>query len=638
MAVPQFAPLFTDHAVLQRDKELRLWGSSKSSTALDIELGAQHFSTRADAHGVWRLDLPAMKEGGPYVMSVRDRAGRGQTIQDVVFGDVWLCSGQSNMEFPVQFETDANLYLTAPPNPHLRVLAVPYRWSSTPQSDVQGARWAVFSSENAPNASAVCLAMSLALADREKVTIGMINAAVGNSPIEAWIPEASLPDMGRFHIEREALSTFRDSPDLANEEWRKRIFDWWATNEPGASAKVGWMAPDFDDSHWLVGPTGDFWQNWGRPELANFNGLIWFRTAINLSASEARRHAVLHLGGIDDSDTTFLNGEPLGATDGASNQRDYEIPVGRLLEGPNLIAIRVFDHGGGGGIYSPPESRTIEFDDKAKIPLPVSWRYAVSAELKDVPAPPWQPWSGRQGIVGLYNGIIAPFRDYGLKGVAWYQGEANASAPSDYGSLLSRLIQGWRTSLDQPHLPFLVVQLPNFGNHSPPPANPSFSGWAGVREAQRRVSLELPDVGLVVTVDLGDRFNLHPADKAIVGQRLADAAERTAYGKSARGTVNAAGVRIAGNDLVIRFAPEGVQLQTYSSDQAIGFEVCDGPQKCRFTPAIAAGDEIILPNANRPGVTKVRYAWSDAPFVNLFTRDDIPVSPFELPVGNSSKQ
>jgi sialate O-acetylesterase len=304
------------------------------------------------------------------------------------------------------------------------------------------------------------------------------------------------------------------------------------------------------------------------------------------------------------------------------------VPAGVFKPGRNVIAMRVLSGGQGGGLSGPVDKRTIGLADGQAIPLPAAWKVRRGGAMKGQSVPP-APWSVPTSLTTLYNGMIAPLVGYKFKLAAWYQGESNAGAAQEYRTLLPLLMRDWRQRFGQPTLPFFVVQLPQYGATA---KTPSESVWAELREAQAQAVADVAHAGLAVTIDVGDRFDIHPTQKTVVGERLARAARALAYGeKTAPGGAVAVSARRNGQDIVIAFKDTGGGLATYSSDRANAFEVCAGTT-CRYADARVAGDTVVLAGAATPDVTRVRYAWADAPIVNLFGGEDLPAAPFQLDV------
>ncbi|HEY4973837.1 MAG TPA: sialate O-acetylesterase, partial [Steroidobacteraceae bacterium] len=368
------------------------------------------------------------------------------------------------------------------------------------------------------------------------------------------------------------------------------------------------------------------WRTWGVAELQEFTGLVWYRTHFTLTAAQSKSAATLALGAINQVDQTWINGRALGNTFGYGTERTYSIAAGMLHAGENVLVVNVLSTYGGGGLLAGPTPRSLQLADGESIALDGAWQYRVVPPAMGYP--PRAPWESVGGLSTLYNAMIAPLRAYGLRGVLWYQGESNTGEAHSYQSLLSGLMADWRRQFGA-QLPFLIVQLPNFG---PPPLAPAESGWAEVREAQRQAVAHDPHAGLAVTIDIGDAHNLHPTNKQDVGRRLARAARHVIYGESISpsGPVALSATR-TGSEIAVEFGDLENGLVAYSHDSPIGFELCaDASAGCRFAQSRIEGTRIMLsvPVATSP--TRVRYCWADSPVCTLFDRSGLPAGPFEL--------
>jgi sialate O-acetylesterase len=398
---------------------------------------------------------------------------------------------------------------------------------------------------------------------------------------------------------------------------------WAAKAEPQAAA---WSRPDFDDRDWKTMPAEQFWET--NPGLETFDGVIWLRATITLTDKQAKEGATLSLGPIDDLDTTFVNGREVGSSHGWDRPRESTVAPGVLKAGPNVIAVRAIDTSGGGGAWGPAAQKGLKFDDGAFAPLGATWRYKVSTTIAQSGLPPTAPWVGTSGLSTLRNGMIAPLIPYGLKGFAWYQGEANVAEPAAYARLLPALVADWRRWFDAPDAPFLVVQLADFG---PRQTTPVESGWAGVRDVQRRTAAADPKVGLASAVDIGDIYDIHPANKQQVGHRLALQARKLAYGETnlvAAGPAPLSATLVGGAVVVRLDQPAVVQADV----RPVGFELCDAAGACRFVDAALAGDQVSLAVPAGFAPVKVRFAWADSPIVNLYGATGLPATPFELAI------
>jgi sialate O-acetylesterase len=626
------ARLFSDHAVLQRDQPIAVWGTAGAGRKLTVTLAGHIVNGSANAHGKWRIELPPQPAGGPYALTV---TSDGQTVSraDILVGDVYLCSGQSNMEFAVRASTNAIGATYGAGNDRMRYLNIQKNNAATPQDELKGlVEWTPLTPETVGDASAVCYYMARSLQASYKIPVGFINASWGGTTIQSWIGAESLRTFGDYKAGVAAVAQYGADAAAAMRAEDARNEAWWRAHDPAAAAQRAWAAPDFDDTAWqTVTPAGS-WKDSGLAGFKDFDGVAWYRTTVTLTEAQAKAANVLHLGPVDTYDTTWVNGVRVGGTSTSWIGRDYSVPAGVFRPGRNLIAMRVLNAGQGGGPSGQPASRNIGTADGQSIPLPGAWKVQRGSALTGLSVPP-APWDVPTSLTTLYNGMIAPLAGYKFKLAAWYQGESNTGAAQEYRTLLPMLMRDWRQRFDQPALPFLVAQLTSFGSTAKTPGQ---SGWAELRDAQAESVAHDAHAGLAVTLDVGDRFDIHPTQKTIVGERLARAARAVAYGeKTAPCSPYPLSARRSGNDIVIAFRDTGGGLATYSSDRAIGFEVCAGTA-CRYADARVAGDTVVLPGAGTAGVTRVRYAWADAPFVNLFSGDDQPVSTFQLDITASN--
>jgi sialate O-acetylesterase len=629
------ARIFSNHAVLQRDQPITIWGIASAGRKVTVTLGGRVADGNADAHGRWKIQLPPQPAGGPYTLTV---GADGQTVSrdDILVGDVYLCAGQSNMEFAVRASTNAMGATYGARNDQLRYLNIQKNSAATPQEELKGpVQWTTLTPETVGDASAVCYYMARSLQARYKIPVGFVNASWGGTMIQSWIGAESLRPLDDYRDGVDAVAQYGADPAAAMRAEYARSEAWWRAHDPAAAAQHAWIAPDFDDSAWQsVTPAGS-WKDSGVAGFKDFDGVAWYRTAVTLTEAQAKAANALQLGPVDTYDSTWVNGVHVGGAGLPWIWRDYAVPPGVFKPGRNVIAMRVLSGGTGGGLSGHPASRNVITADGQAIPLPAVWKVNRGSALKGLSVRP-APWDVPTSLTTLYNGMIAPLVGYKFKLAAWYQGEANAGedaanpgGPQEYRTLLPLLMRDWRQRFGQPALPFFVVQLPAFGS---PARAPGYSAWAELRQAQAQTVAHDAHAGLIVTLDVGDRFDIHPTQKTVVGERLARAARAVAYGeKSAPGSPAPISARRVGRDIVIAFRGTGGGLATYSSDHAFGFEVC-ARKACRYADARVSGDTVVLAGAGIPAATRVRYAWADAPFVNLFGGDDLPAAPFELDV------
>jgi sialate O-acetylesterase len=625
-ANPRFSEIFTDHAVVQRDRAVEIWGTASALEQLIVTIAGQSVATSADAKGNWRVQLPPMKAGGPYQLSVANKAGETHTLNDVLIGDVYLCSGQSNMEMQVKASMNADGEIRRANAPQIRLYNVARASSPAPRTTLETAgAWKLATPENVGEFSAVCYYFARELQPHVGVPIGLINAAWGGSTIEAWIGADALAASGRGK-DIALLKTYARDEKAAQAEFGKGWEAWWARNYAGAGQP--WL--DKNEAGWSAVPMPmRDWKKWGDAELAALNGMVWYRKSFDLTAEQAKQGAVLHLGAIDEIDMTWVNGKPLAHSFGWGADRDYAVPAGMLRAGRNEVVTNIYSGWDMGGMFGPAEAVLLEMKDGGAVALGDGWTFKKAP--KGAGDPPRAPWLPIGGLTNIGNAMIAPLAPYGLRGALWYQGESNAGDAKSYRSLLTALIGDWRAKFQNPELPVMVVQLPNFGQPVIAPVN---SGWSDLREAQRLAVLDDSAAGLAVTIDAGENDDIHPPNKQIVGQRLARLARNLVYKQEV--TPNGPIVKTATRSdrgIVVSFDGIDRRLIARSGTAPIAFEICGQDQaSCRFAEAMIQGNTVILRASDPAVVQRVRYCWGDAPVCNLYDAAGLPAGPFEVSV------
>lgn len=620
--------MFREHAVLQRDQPIRAWGRTEAGRKVQVSLGSHRAQARADKTGRWEAMLPAVSAGGPYILTASD-GERTQAVTDLLVGDVWLCSGQSNMELPVWRSLDALSELSSPTAPTIRLLTIPQYASATPvETLADAAQWKTVDAENLRDFSAACFYFARELQKTIDVPMGLIDASWGGSRIQAWIAGDALKSDPRYRQSLDVLGIYAKDPLAAAERWGQVWGDWWNRRAGTAPGDQPWSISDKSSAQdWRKAPSGlGAWEHWNEPALADYNGMVWFRTKVELSAAQAAQEAVLELGAVDETDITWVNGQAVGSNYDPGSARRYPLPRGLLRAGNNKIVVNVLDTYRDGGMNAPASAYRLRFGDGSSAPL-VGWEYRQAAAGE---SPPGAPWQSAGGVSTLYNGMIAPLGRYGLRGMLWYQGESNTGETAEYRNLLRRLGNGWRMRFGS-ELPMLVVQLAGYGM---PPTAPGESGWASLREAQRQYAAEDPHSVLVVALDIGDRYDIHPANKQELGRRLARAARHTVYGESlsASGAVPESVVR-SGDSVRVRFGLADRALLAYGAETTLGFELCGAaPGSCRYVAGEIQGLDVVLRSPLSASATRVRYGWADNPLINLFDSAGLPAGPFEIPV------
>jgi sialate O-acetylesterase len=620
---PLLQEIFQDHAVLQRDRLIPVWGESRPGERVSVSIDAKTVEAQADAAGHWRAMLPAMPAGGPYVLTVRAQSGASRSISDILVGDVFLCSGQSNMELPVTRSLNSANDIAQSANDRIRLLTVAHATSPKPLAHFQEpVAWAAAGPDTVGNFSAACYYFARELQQTVPIPLGLILSSWSGSRIEPWISEQGLHEVGGFDPELELLHVYARDPEAGNDRLGEIWENWWhahTASTPWAESGADWREMPLPMRNWKI---------WGVPQLAHHDGMVWFRRSVVLTAAQARAAATLMLGGIDKVDETWVNGKPIGNSFGYGTERPYHLPAGSLHAGVNTIVVNVSSSCCSAGMYGPPDHMMMRFDSGAVVPLAGQWRYQFVPE--NMGYPPRAPWQSVGGLTSIYNAMIAPLGSYGLRGVLWYQGESNAGEAAQYQALLTALMSDWRR-LFTADLPYLIVELPNFGVT---PTAPAASDWANLREAQRRAVLNDAHAALAVTIDVGDARELHPPDKQSVGARLARAARHLIYGESitASGPVPRRATR-DGARVVVSFDAVDGRLVAYSSNGPIAFELCgDEQSSCRFVDATLQSDRVVLDATAIKNPTRVRFCWGDAPICNLSDRSGLPAGPFEIAI------
>ncbi len=621
---PSLDGLIGDHAVIQRDQPIVLRGTSEPGTSVTARLAGRTSTVKADRDGRFELRLKSLLAGGPYDLKIAGSTG-STTVRDLLIGDVFLCSGQSNMELPVNAAQDLIPDAHPPLDDKLRLVTIAKASSETPLTRFAARpKWTAAGAATVPSFSAACFYMVQALRRSEGVPIGAIHSSWGGSRISAWMGDAALRSAGMAR-EADLLALHAKDP-VAAERGASTIWeDWWRRGAGDALGREPWQ-PDAALDWKPVPKIGNF-EQWGVPALADYNGMVWYQRVVTLTAAQARGTATLAIGVVDDADRTWVNGIGVGGNSNAARARVYTLPAGALKPGRNVITVNDDDVYAYGGMTGPADTMMLTLADGTHVPIGDGWRYAIA---KRVPGnAPRSPWDDINGAGTLYNGMIAPLGPTAFAGIAWYQGESDTGLPG-YETRLAAMTRGWRQQFGKPTIPLAIAQLANYGT---PPIAPGESGWADVREAQRLMAARDGHAGVAVTIDLGDPLDIHPGEKHAVGQRLARVLRPLAYARREPvGPSIATAGRTADGGVTLRFAGVTGSLHAQASRTAIGFELC-GPTagSCRYADGLVQGDRVTLASDGKP-VVRVRYAWADSPVVNLADDAQLPVGPFEIPL------
>lgn len=609
--------IISDNMVLQRDIPVKIWGWAEKAEKVTVSFDKQKISTIADAQGKWQVQLKPIPAGGPYTLKIK--AKNEINIKNVLVGDVWVCSGQSNMEWPMNMSRNWEMDKTNTANNNIRLFYVPRKISEKPLENTDSAVWDICNEQTVAGFSAVGYYFGRNLQKHYNIPIGLINSNWGGTGVETW---TSLDIMYNDPAFRQTIDEMkRLDLDKLRQQNAQKFKLWQEIVKNDIGVKEDWKNPDFDASSWESMKLPQLWEGAGHGTL---DGIVWFRTEIEFQANEVAEETVLSLGPIDDSDETYINGVLVGSTyDQYSKARIYKIPPGVIKTGKNTIVVKVIDTGGGGGLWGKDDQLYIE-NAETKKNLTGNWKYKISL---NEPAP--QANLNPNAFPSLlYNGMINPLINYSIKGVIWYQGENNAGANVKYRTQFPQMIENWRQKWQIGSFPFLFVQLANYME----PANvPSESSWAGLREAQS-MALNVPNTGMAVTIDIGEAKDIHPRNKDDVGYRLFLAAQKVALGEDiVYSGPTYTSMKIDGNTIVVNFSNTGSGL--YVKDKygyLKGFAIAGSDKKFYWAKArVTPDNKVIVYSDKVTSPIAVRYAWADNPDdANLYNKEMLPASPF----------
>ena len=604
--------IFGDHMVVQRQRPLNIWGWADRGENVKVIFNGKQAQVKASRDGKWKITLPAMEHGGPFEMTISGK-GNSITLKNVLIGDVWLGSGQSNMEWIMDNTNDAEAAIAGSNNPRIRLFTVPKDMSFKVKEDLKGGMWLECTPENVRAFSAVAYYFGKKLNEELDVPIGLINSSWGGTRVEPWISwelmgnEEPYKNINIAELEKSA----------ADNEKNQVKYNEAKNNDRGLTEK--WFDPNTATNDWR---SIELPSEWGASDIGNADGIVWFKKEVDLPAGNISE-ATLSLGPIDDEDVTYVNGEKIGSMSVYSKDRIYAIGNGVLKAGKNIIVVKVVDNQGGGGLYGKPEQLFLSYG-ATKIPLSGKWLWKSSALTTDFGIKDVGPNSFASH---LYNAMIAPFVAYPIRGVIWYQGESNAGNAHRYQKLFPMLIQDWRKQWGY-EFPFLWAQLANFMQ---PAQEPRESAWAELREAQR-LTLSLPKTGQAVILDIGEADDIHPRNKRDVGLRLALNALAIEYGKNIEYSGPAyESMKVEGNKAVLTFSHVGDGLMARNKYGYLsGFEVAGEDRKFHWAKAHIEGDRVVVYSDKVANPVAVRYAWSDNPDdANLYNKNGLPASSFK---------
>jgi len=610
--------IFSDHMVLQRGIEVKVWGQAAQDEKITVSINNQTVSTSAREDGKWEVSLAPMTAGGPYEMQITGK--NSLSLQDILIGDVWICSGQSNMQWPVSRVQNAEDEIAAADHPNIRLYTVKRTLSATPRQELPEGEWQICLPASVPEFSAVGYFFGRSLEEELKVPLGLISSNWGGTVCETWTSREAIENFPEFEdklaeLEKTNVEKLYDERDKNRKEWQQKI----DANDLGMKEK--WYLSPSVPADWQKMTLPQHWEDAG---LEDLDGVVWFMNEVMLTPEQAAQSIFLHLGPIDNTDLTYINGTLIGSLVGrADKKREYLVEPKVLKPGKNVISVRVTDYGGTGGIWGKPEELYYQTGENTNISLAGQWAYKIG--LNELP---------KLELVGpnsyptlLYNAMINPLIRFAIKGAIWYQGESNAGRAYQYRALFPAMITDWRKHWDQGDFPFLWVQLANFMQ---PKEEPTESAWAELREAQLR-TLSLPNTGMAVIIDIGEADNIHPKNKQDVGYRLARHALKTAYQQDIvySGPLYKS-FKIEDAKIRIDFTNTGSGLTAKDRYGYLkGFAIAGEDKKFVWARAWIEDNTIVVYNEAIKHPLAVRYAWADNPDdANLYNKEGMPASPF----------
>jgi sialate O-acetylesterase len=614
------AALFTDNMILQRDKPNQIWGWADANEEVAISFNGKIYRTFPwSKSGKWSVFIDPLPAGGPYEMVVR---GTNQvTVKNILMGDIWLCSGQSNMEWKMGWLGEsAKAAIQNSANPNIRLIEINKEIAFQPAKDVTLAYpWTLASAENTGNFSAIAYYFALELYQKYQVPIGLISSNWGGTVAQAWTSYEGLSPYPHYtEVARGLRWKTREQVESEEKSWQDK---WTAIVRQKDKLNATWLQPVFDDSQWQKMKVPGLWEDLGWKDL---DGTVVYRCSFDISR-ENLVDGKLVLGAIDDIDSTFINGKFVGSLNVWNSPRVYNLQKGLLKEGKNVIAIKIYDTGGGGGFHGEEKNLRLELANGENIPLTGEWSAAISLKASDFDKRPESNSSPNNPGV-LYNAMIAPIVDYNIKGAIWYQGESNSGIAYEYRHLLPDMINDWRRRWGY-DFPFLIVQLANFKVAA---VQPEDSDWAELREAQQMTAQNLPSTGIACTIDIGDADNIHPVNKKDVGFRLALNAMKLAYAEKdlVYSGPTYKSMEVIGSKIRLHFDHIGTGLMTKNGELK-QFAIAGSDKKFVWAHAEIEGNDIVVWSSKVPTPVAVRYAWANNPDgCNLYNKEGLPALPF----------
>tara|TARA_R110002049_G_scaffold97783_1_gene238165 strand:- start:6151 stop:8130 length:1980 start_codon:yes stop_codon:yes gene_type:complete len=615
----ELPPIFSSNMILPRNKIIPLSGKASPKAILIISIGKQQYTIETNKVGEWQVSLDPVKAGGPYTLLITSEKDENLELDNILVGDLWLCAGQSNMQYTLNMlgyqETPEDNYNAS----NLRLCSVWVDTDYLPRNEVSKAVWQEVSKETARNFSAAGYFFGKYLSDEQDVPIGLISSNLGATAIETWMSMDALKIFPQFNEVVEKITKINKSYEeldadlkVFRKNWDKKYY------LKGPGIKEGWHKMDYDYSNWKECTLPAFWDDFGH---ASHDGSIWFKRTFDIDSTQLDQDFKIVLNQIDDYDIAWVNGVKIGESFGKSNFRNYIVPKEICRQKNNVLTVRVFDIGGKGGIYTNPFWGNPLLNG--------TWKYkvGVSIDSKKFPKPEVSNGSPFSHPMLLYNGSIAPLHKLAITGVLWYQGEANETRAVEYGDLLKAMIQDWREKWNNSRMPFFIVQLANYKQEDEQSKD---SEWAALRESQMKVT-QLENVDIVTAIDIGNANDIHPYNKKEVGRRLSLLAKHYVYkGELRKGPSYKSCIK-TGKSITIEFETHGSELKSLDKYGYLrGFAIAGSDGLFKWAKArIIAKNKIKVYHKDIQNPEYVRYAWSDNPGkLDLVNTEGLPAFPF----------
>ncbi|MBN1783245.1 9-O-acetylesterase [bacterium] len=620
--------IFGNHMVLQHDHDIAVWGKADPGGCVTVVLNGHTAHAKVSKDSTWHLKLPPVDAGGPYVMQIL--GSDTLLFSDILAGEVWICSGQSNMEWPLIETVNSEREIARADYPGMRIFTVMRNTALHPVDTLSTYGWMPVNPANIPYFSAVGYLFGRDIHKHLHVPVGLIHISWGGTPVEAW---TSLQTMEKQKEFEEIIRMLKDKEKVKADsavinpfsslEEQVRSWQAWITDMDAGLADSAdtWIDPQAETEDWPVMDIPGPRESGGLP---GYDGVVWFRKEVEIGGPDTEKSWTLCLGPLDDIDFTYLNGQLLGSETVYNTVRRYRIPKGQLKPGVNILVVRILDFSGVGGFWGAPDDVKLVSSRGDSISLAGEWRFKPGVELKMTSGYLSTPRHVQQLPTVLFNGMVAPVIPYTMRGVIWYQGEDNASRAYQYRRLFPAMIRDWRTRWAQGDFPFLFVQLANYMTAA---SKPGDSDWAELREAQC-MALSEPNTGMAVAIDIGEAEHIHPGNKREVGRRLALIARARVYGEDVvySGPL-LQGMRKEDGQIRLTFQHTGTGLIAKGGELK-GFAIAGADRKFVWADARIEGNTVVVFNPGIPDPVSVRYGWANNPACSLYNREGLPASPF----------